>query len=410
MPGMDARKSSPRPRQVTTRPNFLLIMCLLVPASSVSIMSTDIYSPSMPALPALLGTNASMVQLTISLNVLMFAVGQLVHGPLSERFGRRPVLLGAMLLFTLAGIACALARDIGQLITARMLQGFMGAAEAAVGLAILADLFKKKQQVRALAIFGMSVALAPAIAPLLGGYVHVYLGWRFNFYLISALGALCVLLLWLRLPESTTPDPDALRPARFFGDYLDLLRAPRFLAYAGMLGAGTGVLYAFITGAPFVLIQQLGVATEHFGYYQAAVVAAYFIGSLAAMRAVRHMPSGKILQLGLAGMLLGGACLLALHLTARITPPAFTFAFMLMAFGLGPVFAVAPSKALRATARSAGAAAAMLFAIEMGLGGLAAGAVSLLHDGSPRPLALTIGALMLGLLICMRFARAPRTA
>ncbi|MDA7972196.1 MAG: MFS transporter, partial [Gammaproteobacteria bacterium] len=141
MPGMDARKSSPRPRQVTTRPNFLLIMCLLVPASSVSIMSTDIYSPSMPALPALLGTNASMVQLTISLNVLMFAVGQLVHGPLSERFGRRPVLLGAMLLFTLAGLACALARDIGQLITARMLQGFMGAAEAAVGLAILADLF-----------------------------------------------------------------------------------------------------------------------------------------------------------------------------------------------------------------------------------------------------------------------------
>jgi len=387
-------------------PHFALIMFLLVLASSVSIMSTDIYAPSMPSLPAVFDTGASMVKLTISLNVLMFGLGQLLHGPLSERFGRRPVLLGAMLFFTLASLACALARDIEQLIAARMLQGFMGAAEAVVGLAIFADLFDEKQQVRALAIFGMSIALVPAAAPILGGYVHVYFNWRFNFYLIVALGALTVLLLWRLLPESAAPDADALRPARVFGDYLGLLRARQFIAHAGMAGVGAGILYAFITGAPFVLIRQLGVPTEHFGYYQALIVAAYFIGSMAAMRAIGRMPAGQLLQLGLAIVLLGGAALIALQFAGRITPATFTFAFAVMTLGLGPVFAVAPAKALMATTRSAGAAAAMLGAIEMGAGGLAAGAVSVLHDGTARPLTLSIAALMLAILVCMRIARA----
>ncbi|MGR3914310.1 MAG: multidrug effflux MFS transporter [Gammaproteobacteria bacterium] len=390
-------------------PHFTLIMCLLVTASSVSIMSTDIYAPSMPSLPALLDTSAGAVQLTISLNVLMFGLGQLLHGPLSERFGRRPVLLGAMLFFTFASFACALARGIEQLIAARMLQGFMGAAEAVVGLAIFADLFDEKQQVRALAIFGMSIAAVPALAPILGGYVHVYFNWRWNFYLLGVLGALTVLLLWQLLPESTAPDAGALRPARVFGDYLGLLRARQFIAHAGMAGVGAGILYAFITGAPFVLIRQLGVATEHFGYYQAVIVAAYFIGSMAAMRAVRHMPTAQLLRIGLAIVLLGGACLIALQAAARITPNTFTFAFAVMLLGLGPVFAVAPSKAMLATTRSAGAAAAMLGAIEMCAGGLAAGAVGVLHDGTARPLTLTIAALLLAAVVCMRIARGRAT-
>ena len=389
-----------------SHPHFTLIMFLLVLASSVSIMSTDIYTPSMPSLPALFGTGADMVQLTVSLNVLMFGLGQLFHGPLSERFGRRPVLLGAIVFFTLSSFACALARDIGQLIIARMLQGFMGAAEAVVGLAIFADLLDEKQQVRALAIFGMSIALTPAVAPVIGGYLHVYFGWRFSFYLIGVLGIVTVILLWRFLPESTTPDPDALRPARVLGDYAGLLRTREFIAYTGMAGVCAGIIYAFVTGAPFVLIQQLGVATENFGYYQSVIVVTYFFGSLAAMRAVREISSARVLQVGLIIVLLGGVLFVALSAAAKITPLSFTLAFAVMTLGLGPVFAVAPSKALLSTARSAGAAAAMLGAVEMGAGGLAAGAVSLLHDGSERPLVLSVVGLMLVMLVCMRMARA----
>lgn len=369
-------------------------MGILVLASSASIMSTDIYAPSMPHLPAFFGVDASIVKLTISLNVLMFGLGQMVHGPLSDRFGRKPVLLGAMALFTLATFACAFAQTIGQLVAARMAQGFMGAAEAVVGYAIFKDLFDEKQQVRALAIFGMSIALAPAVAPIIGGYIHVWFGWRFNFYLIGALGILITILIWRLLPESSRADVRALQPARVFGNYRALLTDRRFIAHAGMAGVGVGVIYAFVTGAPFILIDQLGVPTEQFGYYQAAIVVTFFIGSLISTRAVNIMPTEKLLNIGLGMTLFGGGCLIAVIAVGNMTATTFTVAFSVMTLGLGPVFAVAPSKAMLATTRSTGSAAAMLGATEMVVGGMAAGAVGLLHDGTAWPVGVTIAGLM----------------
>ena len=369
-------------------------MGILVLASSASIMSTDIYAPSLPHLPALFDTSASMVQLTISLNVLMFGLGQLFLGPLSDRFGRKPVLLTAILLFTLFSFACALVRSIDQLIIARMLQGLMGAAEAVICLAIFRDLFDEKQQVRALGIFGMSVALAPAIAPIIGGYVHIWLGWRFNFYLIGILGIITTVLIWRLLPESSSPDAGALKPARVLGNYYALLTDKQFITYAAMAGVGMGIIYAFITGGPFILIRQLGISTEHFGYYQACIVASYFIGSLVSIRALSYLPIAELLNIGLGLVLLGGMAFIALATAGWVTPASFALCFSVMTFGLGPVFAVAPSKAMLATNRSAGSAAAMLGVTEMLVGGVAAGSVSLLHDDSVWPVAITIAGLM----------------
>ena len=340
-----------------------------------------------------------MVKLTISLNVLMFGFGQMVHGPLSDRFGRKPVLLTAILLFTLFSFVCALAESIEQLIIARMLQGFMGAAEAVICMAIFKDLFNPKQQVRALGIFGMSIALAPAIAPIIGGYVHVWLGWRFNFYLIGILGIITTLLIWRLLPESSSPDPYALKPATVFGNYRDLLIDRRFITFAAMAGVGMGIIYAFITGGPFILIQQMGIPIQHFGYYQAFIVATFFIGSLVSTWLVEQMAIDRLLMVGLGLVLIGGFCFIGLVAADWLTPVSFATSFSIMTLGLGPVFAVAPSKAMLATSTSAGSAAAMLGAIEMGVGGLAAGLVGLLYDGTAWPMGITIAALMLVTLV-----------
>jgi DHA1 family bicyclomycin/chloramphenicol resistance-like MFS transporter len=286
-------------------------------------MSTDIYAPSLPHLPSVFATSPSMVKLTISLNVLMFGIGQMVHGPLSDRFGRKPVLLTAILLFTLISFVCALAQSIEQLIIARMLQGFMGAAEAVICMAIFKDLFNPKQQVRALGIFGMSIALAPAIAPIIGGYIHVWLGWRFNFYLIGFLGIITTLLIWRLLPESTSPDPDALKPANVFGNYRSLLGNGQFITYSAMVGVGMGIIYAFITGGPFILIQQMGIPTQHFGYYQAFIVATFFIGSLVSTRLVDHVEIGRLLNIGLGLVLIGGFCFIGLVAAGWLTPNSF---------------------------------------------------------------------------------------
>ncbi|MDD9810686.1 MAG: multidrug effflux MFS transporter [Gammaproteobacteria bacterium] len=391
--------------------NFRLIIGVLVLASSVSIMSTDIYAPSLPHLPALFDTNAGMVKLTISLNVLMFGIGQMFHGPLSDRFGRKPVLLAAIALFTVSSFACALAQSIEQLILARMLQGFMGAAEAVVGMAIFRDLFDEKQQVRALAIFGMSIALGPAVAPIIGGYVHIWLGWRANFYLIGAAGILATVLIWKLLPESAAPDAGALKLSRVIGNYAALLSDKKFITYAAMVGIGMGIIYAFITGAPFILISQLGIATEKFGYYQAFIVGAYFIGSLVSMRLAGRMPTGRLLGIGLALVLAGGGAFLILALLDAITPASFAGSFAVMTLGLGPVFAVAPARAMLSTTRSAGSAAAMLGACEMLIGGLAAGAVSLLHGDTVWPVGIPIMCLMLAVAaLAWRATRLARPA
>ncbi len=406
---MDASTDRPaQPARPVRQLNFTLIIGVLVLASAVSIMSTDIYAPSLPDLPGLFDTGASMVKLTISLNVLMFGLGQLVHGPLSDRFGRKPVLLVAILLFSACSFACALAQNIEQLIVARMVQGFMGAAEAVICLAVFKDLFDEKQQVRALAIFGMSVALAPAIAPIIGGYVHIWLGWRFNFHLIGVLGVLTTFLIWRLLPESTTPDSGALEPARVLGNYRGLLGNRTFLVHAALVGVGMGIIYAFITGGPFFLIEQSGIPTEHFGYWQALIVGTYFIGSLAATRAVAHWATDKLLRIGLGLVLLGGIALLVLAMAGLVTPLSFVISFAVMTFGLGPVFAVAPSKAMLATNHSAGSAAALLGAGEMLVGGLAAGAVSLLPFTGAWPVVITIGGLMVATVVLTVLSAAGR--
>lgn len=386
--------------------NFTLILSILVLAGSASIMSTDLYTPSMPHLPAYFDTTANLVKLTISLNLLMYGVAQLFHGPLSDRFGRRPVLLFSILLFTLFSGACAIAETIGQLIVARMLQGFTGAAEAVICLAIFKDMFDEKQQIKAFAIYGMAIAFAPAIAPILGGYIHVLFGWRMNFVLIAAIGLLTTILIWALLPESSKPDPQALQPRRLLGGYAYLITNRQFLIYATMLGVSMGMIYAFVTAAPFILINRFGVPTENFGFYQAIVVTAFFIGSVIAIRVADRWDANKLLNLGLVVMVVGGVGLTALIFIGGLSPASLTVSFSLIAFGLGPIFAVVPAKAMQVSERGAGSAAAMVGAFEMGISGLAAGAISIFHDGTARPMGITIGALVFGVVLLGRMARA----
>nr|MCH9673814.1 Bcr/CflA family efflux MFS transporter [Gammaproteobacteria bacterium] len=229
-----------------------IIVTILVLASSASIMSTDLYTPSLPHMPEYFGTSAQAAKLTISLNLLAFGFAQLVFGPLSDRFGRRPVFLCGLVAFTLTSVACALAQTIEQLIVFRVLQGVAASVEAVVGLAIVRDLFFDTQRVKVLAIWGMSVALAPAVAPIIGGYIHVTAGWQANFWLVAGVGALITLLILARLAESTTPNPAAIKGRHVLASFSALLRSKAFLNHAVLLGASIGVIYAFVTAGPFI--------------------------------------------------------------------------------------------------------------------------------------------------------------
>jgi len=383
------------------------VVAILVLASSTSIMSTDMYSPSLPDMQAEFDTDATRVQLTISLNMLAFGLAQLIHGPLSDRFGRRPVLLVSLLWVAVLSLTCAAATTIDQLIVARVLLGLAAAAEAVIGLAVLKDLYDETEQMRAMALLGMVIAVAPAVAPILGGFLHVRFGWESNFVVIAGLALVSFACVWRLLPESAVPDPNALQVRRIARGYLALLRNADFLIHAAMLGVALGLIFVFVTGAPFVLIQNHGIAPDRFGWYQAAIVVAFFFGSLSASRLAGRWGGGRLLSTGIA-LILAGACVLCVVLLLPLpveTPVRLTGAYSIMTFGMGLLFAAAPSRALRSIEGQAGTASAMLSGIEQIIAGCAAIAISLLFDGSSRPMALVTLFLAVSLLLLARIAR-----
>ena len=362
----------------------------MVLAGSASIMSTDLYAPSLPYLTGHFNTSPELIKLTISLNLIIYGFAQLIFGPVSDRYGRRPILLASLVMFALTSIACGLALNINQLIAARILQGFFAAAEAVICLAVFKDLFSEKEQVKGFAIYGMAIALTPAAAPILGGYIHVWLGWEYNFYLTALVGIFTAILIYLLLPESTTPDPDALQSKVIISNYLVILGNREFMVYGFLAGIALGAVYVFVTGAPFILISYFGIPTQHFGYYQAAIVIAFFLGSMLATRLVDSWSPIRVLNLGLVFFVAGAILVIGFIFMGGLSPYTLAFSYLFIGFGIGPVFAVAPSKALAAVDKSAGSAAATFGSLEIGLSGLIAALVSVFHDDTPRPFGLVI--------------------
>jgi DHA1 family bicyclomycin/chloramphenicol resistance-like MFS transporter len=386
--------NAPPPSQL---PVPLIIPVLLVFASSVSIFSTDFYAPSLPHLPAFFGSDAPTVQLTMSLNLAAFAIAQLIHGPLADRFGRRLVILGGMAFFALASVGCAMSETVEGLILFRILQGLTISAEAVVVMVVIRDLWEEAAAAKVMAAYGMSIAMAPAVGPIIGGYVHVALGWQANFWILAILAVFSTAALARFLPETGTPDKGALRFQRLFDDFSALLRNRAYMAYVVVAGLVMGGLFAFITEGPFIIIARHGVPTENYGYYQAAIVAAYFCGSLFANRMVGKLGIEPVLRFGLLFQLLGGFSFVGVIWSGVESPITVTAAVSFFVFALGLVFSTAPIRALTVARGGRGSAAALLGAFEMGMASLGAFAVSILHDGTAAPAAYVLsGCAVLG--------------
>lgn len=367
-----------------------MVPVVLIAASFASVLSTDLYLPSLPYLPDYFATDAKSVQLTMSLNLAGFALAQLIHGPLSDRFGRRPILLVGMIGFLLATLACAGAQSIGQLVVARTLQGAAASAEAVLILAVIRDLYDDARAARMLGLYGMTISVAPAIGPLLGGYIFIWFGWRANFLLLSVVIAVITLLIWRFLSETVTPDREALHPRRLILGYIGLLRKSEFMVYVILLSFSLAGLFAFVAGAPFVLIDRLGVRPQDYGYYQAMVVGAYFLGNLIASRLFDRIPAEWILRSSLVFMALGGGLLPLLLMLGIETPFALAGAMSFYGLGLAFIFVTAPVRAMACAGTGGGMASALLSSVEMGGGALGAASINVFYDGTAYPMAVTV--------------------
>jgi MFS transporter, DHA1 family, multidrug resistance protein len=385
------------------RPQSLAITILLATLSAFSPLSTDLYLASLPELVRVFHAEVSRVQLTLSVFLAGFAAGQLIYGSLSDRFGRRPTLLAGMALYFAATLVCMFAWSIEALIVARFFQAIGACAPMVITRAIVRDVHGPKNAARVLSYIASAMTLAPMVGPILGSYLTVWYGWRSNFVVLAVFAALAIAAVWFMLGETHgEKDVHAIKFGHMMRYAGELMRHSAYPGYVVTVTAVFSGIFAFLSGASFVLIQELGVKTERFGLYFAIIVIGYLLGTQIAGRLVTRHGIEKIVRAGtfivmgagIADALLGWIGVR--HVAAVIGPQFF---YMI---GCGLVLPPGMAGAVGPFPQMAGLASAVLGFFQMAVAALVGIAVGQLYDGTPVPMTSAIG--LMGSLGCLAFA------
>ncbi|MGC2856658.1 multidrug effflux MFS transporter [Novispirillum sp. DQ9] len=367
-------------------------IAMLVGVAAVSPLGINLYLPSMPGMARSLGVDFAGVQLTLSLYLAAVAVGQLIVGPLSDRFGRRPVLLAGLALFVAGSVACLAAPSLGVLIAGRVVQAVGGCAGIALSRAVVRDLYGRDQAASMIGYVTMGMAVAPMIAPTIGGLLDGVAGWRGSFAFLAAFGAVVLVVAWRMLYETHTQRSTGGSARHLLRGYASLTRSRPFWGYALTIGFTAAMFFTFIAGASYVMIELMGRSPVEYGLYFACVPGGYLIGNfLTGRHAVRVGPDRMILIGTLIALL--GALAMTAGLGAGLFHPAALFGPMfLVGLGNGFVLPNGIAGAVSVNPAVAGAAAGLSGSIQIGFGALAAPVVGAVLDGSAWPMIAMMGA------------------
>ena len=368
---------------------------LLVAMTACGTLGMHIIIPALPATARALDISVGTAQLTITLYLIGLAIGQLLYGPVSDRFGRRPVLLAGLCLFTGASVVTAAAPNAAVLIIARILQSLGGCAGLVLGRAAVRDGATADKAAGQLALLTLVMALVPAIAPAIGGVITAYFGWRSSFVLLALFGGATLLACALAMPETLT-ERGATRRS-MVTSYVRLLRSPRFLGYAIGGACSTTAFYGFMSASPFIFETQLHQSTQRMGLYYLFLMLGVAAGSFAANRVAGKLPVRTALRIA-NGLGILGAALFALAdaagLLSVLTVVAPVSLFMVGA-GMASPFALAGSVSVNPQA--IGAASGMYGFVQMSYGMLCTVVVETWHPGAVYPVAIVLlGSALIG--------------
>jgi DHA1 family bicyclomycin/chloramphenicol resistance-like MFS transporter len=293
------------------RPGTFPLTLLLALLTGIGPLSVDMYLASLPDIGRLLGAPTAQVQLTISFYLIGFAVAQVCYGPLSDRHGRRPVLLGAITVYLAATLACALAPTIETLIAARFFQAVGGSGTIVLARAVVRDMYDGVRVGRELSRMAAIMALAPLAAPLIGGVLQTAFGWRSNFITLFAVGAVAAIMVWTLLPETLRQrTPETVSLVSILRSYRRFLGERVFIIHLGIATCCMAGLFSWISTAAFVLQDIYGFSALAFGLAFAVGSSGYLIGTIIAARFVVGWGAERTMGLGVMAMAAGGIALL----------------------------------------------------------------------------------------------------
>lgn len=371
----------------------MLVILILGALATISPFSIDMYLPGFPAIAGDLQTTIDKVQLSLTAYLVGISLGQILYGPLLDRFGRKNPLYVGLSIYVIASVGCAFTGSVNSLIVMRFLQALGGCAGIVAAQALVRDLFPVRQTAQAFSMITLVIAVSPMIAPTVGGYVTAAFGWSYVFIVLAGITLLIIASVHFLLPTGKGADPSmSLKPKAVLSNFYTVIRQPQFLVYTAAGGLATAAPFAYIAGSADVFINQYKFSEQQYGWIFAFLAFA-MIGSTQLNHVLlKRFRSEQIIKATLIYQTMVGV-LLTLG-TYYGWYGKYTLIVMMFIFltGQGLTSPNASALSLAPFTRQAGSASALMGSWRLGVGGIVSAIVSLLHNNTPLPMVSMMGA------------------
>ncbi|PWK76266.1 multidrug effflux MFS transporter [Aminobacter sp. AP02] len=342
---------------------------------AIGPISLALFTPAMPEIVQAFGTTEAAVKMTLSLYFGGFAFAQLICGPLSDGFGRRPITLVFMAIYLAASVLALMAPNIETLVAARFLQGVGAAVGVSVARAVVRDVFTHERSARIMNMIGILLALGPAIAPTLGGLTMEFFGWHAIFIVMVLLGIVVMLVAMFVLRETVTRDLSRIRPTALITSYGSLFRSPYFVLCCLVIAGTTGAIYTQATVLAFILMERVGLTPTQFGIGMLMQTANFMAGAVVMRMLMPRFGAVCMVPVGLTFVAIGA---ISMAILLRTYEPTFLLVMVPVgtyAFGIAMVTPAMMTAAMAPFPKNAGAASSMMGFFQMGAG-MVGGAVA----------------------------------
>ena len=362
---------------------WLVLLTVLI---ALPRLTLDLHLPALPAMADDFHSSDSQLQLTLTLYALGSAISLLISGPLTDRFGRRPVLLAGLFLYVVATAACALANSLSVLIVARLFQALGGCCTTVIGRVIVRDYFDRHEQARLLGLISMAMAVSPMAAPVLGSLMLPFIHWRGLFVVLGVIGSGLYLVVYRRLPETRPPEVAAAPPSNLLRIYGQLLRDRYFLRYALAIGCVYSTYFPFIAESSALLQRGFHLSATAYALVFAATISGYMLGANLFRRLVVRVEPDRLISAGIGLNVLGSLMLAA---STTLLPGewlAIVLPMVVIMVSVGMVIPACQLSVLQPYGAIAGTASGLFFFTQMILTALSSWATGWLSDGTSTPL------------------------
>jgi len=367
-------------------------LSLLIALTAAGPLALNIFIPSMPGMVTTLGTDYATVQLTLTLYLAAMGGAQIIIGPVSDRFGRRPAVIGGMLLFIGGSLACAFAPNIETLIIGRVIQAAGGCTGMVMSRTIIRDMHGMDKAASMIGYVTMVMVIAPILAPTIGGFLDSQFDWRAGFHLSVAYAAVVLLFIYALLGETHKGPFRAESAGVMFLNFVGLLGQFRFNRHALQIAFSSGAFFAFLGGVPYVSINLMGITPAQYGFFFMFGGVFYMLGNFITGRKSEKWGARRLITLGTSIGLTGGAFLIVVHATGSLTPLTLFGGMAIIALGNGLSLPSGTAGAVSADPTRVGAASGLAGFMQIVTGALASYIVGLLLSDSAVPMITVMSA------------------